>query len=60
MCGDVCAFQLGHLGDLPKEVVSEYDKNEEFLKKVHHVLMEVGCIFRITFHFDFNIDFLSL
>jgi len=33
--------QIGHLGDLPKEVPSEADKNEDFLRKAHHVLLEV-------------------
>lgn len=35
-------FQLGHAGDLPKSLVEDYENNEEFLKKVHHVLLEVG------------------
>ncbi|CAH1982409.1 unnamed protein product [Acanthoscelides obtectus] len=30
--------------DLPKEVVDNYENNEEFLKKVHHVLLEVDVI----------------
>ncbi|XP_034037172.1 multifunctional methyltransferase subunit TRM112-like protein [Thalassophryne amazonica] len=39
---------LGHRQDLPTELVQDYDKNEEFLKKVHRVLLEVevieGCL----------------
>lgn len=39
---------LGHLSDLPKEVVPGYENNEEFLRKAHHVLFEVevveGCL----------------
>lgn len=36
-------FQIGHVGDLPKELseVEGFESNEEFLKKVHHVVMEV-------------------
>lgn len=36
-------LQLGHAGDLPKSLIEDYENNEEFLKKVHHVLLEVGC-----------------
>ncbi|XP_013388842.1 multifunctional methyltransferase subunit TRM112-like protein [Lingula anatina] len=35
------AESIGHLGDLPKELDPDYEKNEEFLKKAHHVLLEV-------------------
>jgi multifunctional methyltransferase subunit TRM112 len=35
------AESLGHLGDLPKELVPDNDSNEEFLKKVHHILLEI-------------------
>ncbi|XP_053284925.1 multifunctional methyltransferase subunit TRM112-like protein [Pleuronectes platessa] len=39
---------LGHRQDLPSELVSEYEKDEEFLKKVHRALLEVevieGCL----------------
>ncbi|XP_071387029.1 multifunctional methyltransferase subunit TRM112-like protein isoform X2 [Centroberyx affinis] len=39
---------LGHLQDLPGDLVPDYDKNEDFLKKVHRVLLEVevieGCL----------------
>lgn len=35
-------LQIGHVGDLPKSLIENYESNEEFLKKVHHVLMEVS------------------
>ncbi|XP_062332253.1 multifunctional methyltransferase subunit TRM112-like protein [Osmerus eperlanus] len=39
---------LGHLQDLPNELITDFEKNEEFLKKVHRVLLEVevieGCL----------------
>ncbi|KAJ8405138.1 hypothetical protein AAFF_G00321290 [Aldrovandia affinis] len=39
---------LGQLNDLPNELVPDYEKNEEFLRKVHRVLLEVevleGCL----------------
>ncbi|XP_064650271.1 multifunctional methyltransferase subunit TRM112-like protein [Lineus longissimus] len=35
------ADSIGHLGDLPKEPVEHYGTCEEFLKKAHHVLLEV-------------------
>ena len=35
------AEQLGHLDDLPLSVPENYESNEEFLKKAHHVLLEV-------------------
>ncbi|XP_026185388.1 multifunctional methyltransferase subunit TRM112-like protein [Mastacembelus armatus] len=42
------AEELGHRQDLPGELIPDYDKNEEFLKKVHRVLLEVevieGCL----------------
>lgn len=42
------AEELGHRQDLPDELVPDYNKNEEFLKKVHKVLLEVevieGCL----------------
>ena len=38
-------FQLGHLGDLPKELVAEYESNDEFLRQAHRVLMEVSVDF---------------
>ncbi|XP_039871491.1 LOW QUALITY PROTEIN: multifunctional methyltransferase subunit TRM112-like protein [Simochromis diagramma] len=42
------AEQLGHRQDLPGELVQDYEKKEDFLKKVHRVLLEVevieGCL----------------
>ena len=35
--------QVGRSEGLPSEVIPDYEKDEEFLKKVHHVLLEVGC-----------------
>ena len=35
------AQSIGHLGELPPEPAPDYENNEEFLKKVHHVLLEV-------------------
>jgi len=35
-------FKVGHLGELPKEVPTEVEKNEDFLRKAHHVLLEVN------------------
>lgn len=38
------ADKLGHAGDLPQTLIQDYENNEEFLKKVHHVLLEVEVI----------------
>ncbi|KAG8223620.1 hypothetical protein J437_LFUL003488 [Ladona fulva] len=38
------ADSIGHSGELPKAVISDYENNQEFLKKAHHVLMEVEVI----------------
>ncbi|XP_069501248.1 multifunctional methyltransferase subunit TRM112-like protein [Ambystoma mexicanum] len=38
------ADSLGHLSDLPRELISDFESNEDFLRKVHHVLMEVEVI----------------
>uniref|UniRef100_A0A3Q2PKW7 tRNA methyltransferase activator subunit 11-2 n=1 Tax=Fundulus heteroclitus TaxID=8078 RepID=A0A3Q2PKW7_FUNHE len=42
------ADQLGHREELPGELVADYEKNEDFLKRVHRVLLEVevieGCL----------------
>ncbi|KAJ1108533.1 hypothetical protein NDU88_005909 [Pleurodeles waltl] len=38
------ADNLGHLSDLPRELVADYESNEDFLRKVHHVLLEVEVI----------------
>ncbi|XP_026872360.2 multifunctional methyltransferase subunit TRM112-like protein [Electrophorus electricus] len=39
---------LGYLQDLPNAPISNYENNEEFLRKVHRVLLEVevieGCL----------------
>ena len=35
------AEDLGIGLDLPREVISDYQTNENFLRKAHHVLMEV-------------------
>ena len=34
-------FQIGHHNGLPDKVVDDYEHNEDFLKAVHHVLLEV-------------------
>nr|XP_014339438.1 PREDICTED: multifunctional methyltransferase subunit TRM112-like protein isoform X3 [Latimeria chalumnae] len=34
------ADSLGHLNDLPTELIPDYENDEEFLRKVHHVLLE--------------------
>ena len=36
------AEELGHLDDLPTTVPDNYESNVEFLKKAHHVLLEVS------------------
>ncbi|XP_053576024.1 multifunctional methyltransferase subunit TRM112-like protein [Bombina bombina] len=38
------ADSLGHSSDLPRELQTGYEDNEDFLKKVHHVLLEVEVI----------------
>ena len=38
------AQDLGQASDLPPELVENYENNQEFLKKAHHVLMEVEII----------------
>ncbi|XP_056295393.1 multifunctional methyltransferase subunit TRM112-like protein [Pseudoliparis swirei] len=38
------AEELGQRQDLPDELLPEYENNEEFLKKVHRVLLEVEVI----------------
>eukprot|EP00095_Tigriopus_kingsejongensis_P007973 maker-scaffold135_size322082-snap-gene-2.14 protein:Tk07973 transcript:maker-scaffold135_size322082-snap-gene-2.14-mRNA-1 annotation:"trm112-like protein" len=35
---------LDQLGDLPLELVENYETNQEFLKQAHHVLLEVEVI----------------
>jgi len=38
------AEELGHLNDLPKSVPESYENEMEFLKKAHHVMLEVEVI----------------
>ncbi|XP_057705888.1 multifunctional methyltransferase subunit TRM112-like protein [Corythoichthys intestinalis] len=42
------ADELGQRQDLPGELVADFENNEDFLKKVHRVLLEVevieGCL----------------
>uniref|UniRef100_A0A3P9JJI8 Multifunctional methyltransferase subunit TRM112-like protein n=1 Tax=Oryzias latipes TaxID=8090 RepID=A0A3P9JJI8_ORYLA len=42
------AEDLGYRQDLPGELIADYEQNEDFLKKVHRVLLEVevmeGCL----------------
>ncbi|XP_078516632.1 multifunctional methyltransferase subunit TRM112-like protein [Lissotriton helveticus] len=38
------ADNLGHLSDLPSDLITDYESNEDFLRKVHHVLLEVEVI----------------
>eukprot|EP00088_Acartia_fossae_P005480 TRINITY_DN12444_c0_g1_i1.p1 TRINITY_DN12444_c0_g1~~TRINITY_DN12444_c0_g1_i1.p1 ORF type:complete len:125 (+),score=21.07 TRINITY_DN12444_c0_g1_i1:41-415(+) len=38
------AEQLGHLEDLPKSMPSNFETDQEFLKKAHHALLEIELI----------------
>jgi multifunctional methyltransferase subunit TRM112 len=38
------AEDLGQSSDLPKELIENYENDQEFLKKAHHVLMEIDII----------------
>jgi len=38
------AENIGHLNDLPSAPVEDYENNEEFLKKAHHILLEVSKV----------------
>ncbi len=38
------ARQLGHADGLPDAVVDDFENDEAFLKKAHHVLMEIDII----------------
>ncbi|XP_043930381.1 multifunctional methyltransferase subunit TRM112-like protein [Protopterus annectens] len=38
------AESIGQLNDLPKELLPDYENNEEFLHKVHHVMLEVEVV----------------
>ena len=39
------SFQLGHGDAIPDVLPSEHERNEDFLKAAHHVLMEVQCCY---------------
>ncbi|KAK0085441.1 hypothetical protein PV325_005216 [Microctonus aethiopoides] len=38
------AESIGHVGELPQTLIQDFENDEEFLKKVHHVLLEVEVI----------------
>ncbi|KAL4083393.1 hypothetical protein QTP88_028717 [Uroleucon formosanum] len=38
------AVQIGHNNDLSDELIDDYENNDEFLKKVHHLLVEIEII----------------
>ncbi|XP_025195478.1 multifunctional methyltransferase subunit TRM112-like protein isoform X2 [Melanaphis sacchari] len=38
------AIQIGYGKDLSEELIKNYENDEEYLKKVHHLLMEVEII----------------
>ena len=38
------AEELGHASDLPNELAENYENDQDFLKKAHHVLMEIDII----------------
>lgn len=38
------AESIGKQEDLPKSVIDNFENDEDFLKKVHHVLLEVEII----------------
>lgn len=38
------AESIGHLKGLPSQLTPDYENNEDFLKKAHHVLVEVEII----------------
>jgi len=38
------AEQLGHLDDLPQSIPPQYQNQPDFLKKVHHALLEIELI----------------
>ena len=37
-------MQLGHGSELPDAPPPEYEKNEDFLRATHHVLLEVATV----------------
>lgn len=38
------AESIGHLNELPSTPIPDFETNHDFLKKVHHVLLEVEVI----------------
>lgn len=38
------AESVGHVEDLPKEIAQNFENDQDFLKKVHHVLLEVDIV----------------
>ncbi|XP_063244883.1 multifunctional methyltransferase subunit TRM112-like protein [Bacillus rossius redtenbacheri] len=38
------ADSIGYAAELPKTIVENYESNEDFLKKVHHILLEVDVV----------------
>ncbi|XP_071650774.1 multifunctional methyltransferase subunit TRM112-like protein [Temnothorax longispinosus] len=38
------AESIGHVGELPQILIEDFETNEDFLKKAHHVLLEVEVI----------------
>ncbi|XP_050481529.1 multifunctional methyltransferase subunit TRM112-like protein isoform X1 [Bombus huntii] len=38
------AESIGHVGELPQTLIQDFETNEEFLKMVHHILLEVEVI----------------
>lgn len=38
------ATALGKVEDLPKELIADYENNVDFLKKIHHVLLEIDVV----------------
>lgn len=38
------AESIGQADSIPKDLVDNYDQNTDFLKKVHHILLEVDII----------------
>lgn len=38
------AESVGQAENIPKELIEDYENNTEFLRKVHHILLEVDVI----------------
>lgn len=38
------AESIGHGTNLPKDIVENFENDQDFLKKVHHILLEVDII----------------